>query len=172
MEYQDSAATVQATESADAPAALRLAIANINPATGLATDYLNHFNEAIMLLEMLPACPDCRADFLDWRAKSYREHFADSHSQSRDIAIAAYETADLDARESLDALAGTMTAVLEAARAAMRADLPPEVASALAHRTSASLKPLVARAGAVINGDANGSRPVAPQTIVDALMKR
>jgi hypothetical protein len=28
----------------------RLRAANINPRTGLATDYLNHFNEAIMLL--------------------------------------------------------------------------------------------------------------------------
>jgi hypothetical protein len=29
----------------------RLAKANISPVTGLATDYLNHFNEAIMLLD-------------------------------------------------------------------------------------------------------------------------
>jgi hypothetical protein len=33
--------------------------ANINPTTWLATDYLNHFNEAIMLLEMLPCAPEC-----------------------------------------------------------------------------------------------------------------
>jgi hypothetical protein len=26
---------------------------NINPVTGLSTDYLNHFTEAIMLLELL-----------------------------------------------------------------------------------------------------------------------
>ncbi len=30
---------------------------SINPATGLATDYLNRFNEAVMLLDMLSACP-------------------------------------------------------------------------------------------------------------------
>jgi hypothetical protein len=40
----------------------RLADANINPASGLATDYLNHFNEAIMLLEILSSCPDFRHD--------------------------------------------------------------------------------------------------------------
>jgi len=33
--------------------AAELLAANINPRTGLATDYLNHFNEAIMLLEMI-----------------------------------------------------------------------------------------------------------------------
>jgi hypothetical protein len=48
---------------------------NINPVTGLSTDYLNHFTEAIMLLELLPAVPDCVADFLAWEPKDYREHF-------------------------------------------------------------------------------------------------
>lgn len=37
----------------------RLRVANINPRTGLATDYLNHFNEAVMLLEMVPDMPEC-----------------------------------------------------------------------------------------------------------------
>jgi len=44
----------------------QLRAANINPRTGLATDYLNHFNEAIMLLEMVPAMPECAEDFLTW----------------------------------------------------------------------------------------------------------
>ena len=48
------------------PAAARLRAANINPRTGLATDYLNHFNEAIMLLEMIPDMPECAEDFLLW----------------------------------------------------------------------------------------------------------
>ncbi len=73
---------------------MRLDGTNINPVTGLATDYLNHFNEAIMLLEMLPMAPDCKADFLAWRPMSYAEHFAASHFKHRDLAIAAYEVAD------------------------------------------------------------------------------
>src|ERR1700741_487675 len=51
-----------------------LRAANINPRTGLATDYLNHFNEAIMLLEMIPDMPDCAEDFLSWGPLSYSEH--------------------------------------------------------------------------------------------------
>ena len=35
-----------------------LLAANVNPATGLATDYLNLFNEAIMLFEMGLDMPD------------------------------------------------------------------------------------------------------------------
>ena len=152
----------------------RLAQANINPDTGLATDYLNHFNEAIMLLELLSACPDCLDDFLAWQPMSYREHFAASHFKDRALAVSAYEAADPAVRHCLETLADTMTSVLEATRAAMRSDLPHDAAAALAERSAASLKPLVARAGAVINGETAESeaRVNAPQLAIDQLMKR
>ena len=53
----------QASPDEEARAA-QLRAANINPRTGLATDYLNHFNEAIMLLEMITDMPECAEDFL------------------------------------------------------------------------------------------------------------
>ena len=175
MKYQDCAEALQADDGPDGGAggAGRLADANINPATGLATDYLNHFNEAIMLLEMLSSCPDCRDDFLGWRPKSYREHFEASRFKGRALAIAAYDAADPSLRGCLDTLAGTMTAVLEATRAAMSSDIAPESAVALAEHAAALLRPLVARAGAVINGEntADAGEPVTPQAVVDALMK-
>jgi hypothetical protein len=175
MKYQDCGMAAQAVGTwAPGPAdsAARLAEANINPATGLATDYLNHFNEAIMLLEMLSSCPDCAEDFLAWRPLSYREHFAASGFKDRALAIAAYEAANPALRDCLDALAGTMTAVLEATRAALAAELPAPAARDLAERAVAGLKPLVARAGAVINGDADAGRRETPQAVVDLLMQR
>ena len=54
----------------------RLAAANINPKTGLASDYLNHFNEAIMLLDLLPTTPECIVELIGWEPLSYEEHFA------------------------------------------------------------------------------------------------
>src|SRR5215471_12091386 len=87
----------------------RLAGTNINPATGLATDFLNHFNEAIMLLEMLPMAPDCKEDLLAWHPMSYVEHFAASNFKHRDLAIAAYEQADPLFRHQLDEIADQMT---------------------------------------------------------------
>ena len=101
-----------------------------------------------MLLEMLSSCPDCLDDFLDWQPMSYREHFAASRFRGRDMAIAAYDAADPNLRTCLDTLAGTMTAVLEATRAAMSADMPPEAAAALANRAAAWLKPRAYRAAA------------------------
>jgi hypothetical protein len=147
-----------------------LARANINPVTGLATDYLNHFNEAIMLLEMLASCPDCGDDFNAWKPVSYREHFAQSRFKDRDIAIEAYAVADPAARGCLEMLADAMTALLQAARAAL-AELPETDAARLAKRSAAELKALVARAGAVINGETDAGG-IAPQAAIDRLMKR
>ena len=175
MKYQDCGTAAQAVEDRSASetrGAVRVCNVNINAATGLATDYLNHFNEAIMLLEMLSSCPDCAEDFLAWQPLSYREHFAASGFKDRGLAIAAYEAADPALRECLDALAGTMTAVLEATRAALAAALPELAARELAERAVAGLKPLVARAGAVINGDAAAGRRETPQAVVDLLMQR
>src|SRR4030081_1697392 len=99
-------------------AALRAA--NINPRTGLATDYLNHFNEAIMLLEMIPDIPDCAEEFLTWQPMSYREHFAASNFRTRELAIAAYDSADPAIRGEFDGITGAMTSILVAVGAAMR----------------------------------------------------
>jgi hypothetical protein len=170
MKYQDCGGAVQAADAEINPP--RLADANINPATGLATDYLNHFNEAIMLLEMVSSCPECLDDFLGWRPMSYREHFVASRFKGRDMAIAAYDAADPDLRGCLDALAGQMTAVLEATRAAMATGMPCDKATALAGHAASWLKPLVARAGAVINGETTSETGQAPQAVVDGLMKR
>jgi hypothetical protein len=154
----------------------RLARANINPITGLATDYLNHFNEAIMLLEMLSAMPECADDFLAWRPLTYCEHFAASNFKERELAIEAYEVADPAARYQLDELADTMNGILTATRDALELQLSPRAAGTLAAQAAAWLKPMVARAGAVINGTFMPA-PIevegpAPQATVDALFER
>jgi hypothetical protein len=177
MKYQDCVEAAQAPDAvADRKARGGLAACdtNINPVTGFATDYLNHFNEAVMLLEMLSSAPDCLDDFLAWQPLSYREHFAASHFKGRAMAIAAYDAAYPDRRDRLDALAGTMTAMLEATRAALRSGMPPEAGDLIAEAAAVWLKPLIARAGAVINGetDAKASALAAPQVVGDRLMKQ
>src|SRR5436309_14573519 len=97
-----------------------LRAANINPRTGLATDYLNHFNEAVMLLEMVPDMPECAEDFLTWSPLSYAEHFTASNFKARDLAIEAYEKAEPSVRAQFDHLTDTMTSILIAVGSAMR----------------------------------------------------
>jgi hypothetical protein len=126
--------------------------ANINPQTGLATDYLNHFNEAIMLLEMIPDMPECSEDFLQWTPLSYAEHFTASSFKARDLAISAYETADPDVRAEFDQMTETMTSILTEVGAAMRQASQDATKSRLAEQAIGWLKPLVTAAGGVING--------------------
>ena len=154
----------------------RLSAANINPKTGLATDYLNHFNEAIMLLDLLPHTPECIVELIGWEPLSYEEHFAASHFKDKKLAIAAYEAAEPIARVRLDELADTMNALLVATCEAFQRRASLESANALAAETAARLKPLVARAGAVINGyDIAHSEDMTTgeqQATVDALFER
>src|ERR1043165_8855335 len=86
----------------------RLAAANINPNTGLASDYLNHFNEAIMLLDLLPTTPECIVELIGWEPLSYQEHFAASHFKDKELALAAYAVAEPAARAPLDEIAAPM----------------------------------------------------------------
>jgi hypothetical protein len=132
--------------------AAQLRAANINPRTGLATDYLNHFNEAIMLLEMIPDMPECAEDFLEWHPVSYGEHFTASHFKARDLAIEAYESADASVRAEFDSVTSAMTSILSAVGDAMREATQDKTRSRLAEQATGWVKPLVALAGGIING--------------------
>ena len=129
-----------------------LRAANINPRTGLATDYLNHFNEAIMLLEMIPDMPECAEDFLTWTPLSYAEHFWASNFRARDLAIEAYESADADIRAGFDNITSAMTSILTAVGTAMREARQDKTRATLARQATGWVKPLVALAGGIING--------------------
>jgi hypothetical protein len=137
----------------DEARAAELRAANINPRTGLATDYLNHFNEAIMLLDMVPDMPECAEDFLVWEPLSYTEHFTASNFKARDLAIAAYESADIEIRAAFDDITSAMTSILAAVGAAMREAQQDKTRAILAEQATGWVKPLVMQAGGIINGD-------------------
>jgi hypothetical protein len=136
----------------DEARAAKLRAANINPRTGLATDYLNHFNEAVMLLEMVPDMPECAEDFLGWRPLSYSEHFHASNFKARDLAIESYESADDILRAEFDNITSAMTSILTAVGDAMRKATQDKTRATLAEQATGWVKPLVALAGGIING--------------------
>jgi hypothetical protein len=136
----------------DEARAAQLRAANINPRTGLATDYLNHFNEAIMLLEMIPDMPECAEDFLGWQPLSYCEHFTASNFKARDLAIEAYDQAEPGIRADFDNITSAMTSILTAVGTAMREAKQDKTRATLAEQATGWVKPLVAQAGGIING--------------------
>lgn len=79
-----------------------LAAANINPDTGLATDYLNHFNEVAMLIDMLSSMPDVAEDVLEWRPITYPEHFLVTGFRAKELAVEAYNHCDPEIRSRFE----------------------------------------------------------------------
>jgi hypothetical protein len=139
-------------DAAPSASTAELLAANINPRTGLATDYLNHFNEAIMLLELIPDMPDCYELFLEWQPLSYAEHFIKSNFKARDLAISSYESARPEVRAEFDTVVATMTSILVAVGDGMREVHQDKTRAKLAEQAADWVKPLVGVAGGVING--------------------
>lgn len=150
-----------------------LAGANVNPRTLLATDYLNHFNEVVMLIDMLTSMPECIHDLEDWEEMSYWEHFAVSGLRYAPVAIEAYGHAPRDVRARFDEAVEALNAATRTAILACRAALQEGETDALYHvckACSRRLTLLIEAAGAIINGQPPRPRlDEHPQDAVDAL---
>ena len=93
-----------ATDDTLAELRSRAAAANINEKSLLATDYLNHFNEFVMVLDLIPDMPDCLEDAEAWQPKNYRDHFRDSAFSAKELAIKAYDHSPAEYRDQFESL--------------------------------------------------------------------
>ena len=143
---------------------------NINPATGLSTDYLNHFTEAVMVLEMVGTMPECLDDLRAWQAKTYAEHFATSHFSNRNAMIAAYQSADPAMRAALDRTSDVLNAMVWRTRELVLQHVGTAEVDAIVRRALERLRPLIVRTAALINGTAlQTADRRGPQAAVDAI---
>ena len=156
QEDPDTGAPRQAAPSHSRTLAHLVRGTNINETSLLATDYLNHFNEIIMLLELAPSMPECLEDARNWRPKSYAEHFDDSSFSDRDLAVLAYENAPARYREPFDSAVATMNALvargLEKIGKAIETGDADLIADTAANATG-DLRRFVDVASAIIHGD-------------------
>jgi hypothetical protein len=145
---------------------------NINPATGLATDYLNHFNEISMLIGLVADMPEMMDEIRLWRPASYVEHFERSGFKGRALAIMAYRTAEPSTRGALQQVVDRLDeAILDVI--ALLEGSPVARFPAIAAEADACLGPLMARASGIIHGveyDTDLFAPEATQVTVDALL--
>lgn len=143
---------------------------NVNDRTLLATDYLNHINEIVMLVEIIPDAPECLDDCKAWQPMSYTEHFENSGIADRDLAIEAYEYSPPEFRQAFDKLVGEMNRLVALSIARLDEavkDGNDDVTRLIATRASRNLQDLIGQAGAVIHGDA----AVLDQAEIDRLME-
>lgn len=76
----------------------------VNPISGLATDYLNMFNEAIMLFEMAFDMPDMVEELEAWHYHTYEDHFKAAHFELSQTVLEAYYALSFDNRKLFDAM--------------------------------------------------------------------
>ena len=127
----------------------------INTTTLLSTDYLNHFNELVMLLEMVPDMPDMMMEVREWLPKTYQEHFQDSAFTHKDLAIMAYEHAPQEYRLPFDHTVKSINLKIIEGLKSIEEVLPandPEQIRAVTLGVSGELQFLMDRASGIING--------------------
>lgn len=92
-----------------------LAEANIMPKTGLATDYLNVFNEATMLFGLLADMPEMIDELLIWVPLNYEEHFLRSNFHAKEMAIEVYRSLPAETKIPFDKMSNELGDLIEAA---------------------------------------------------------
>ncbi|WP_404380963.1 hypothetical protein [Caenispirillum salinarum] len=159
-DHSAAAAATQQEPAGDADGAAyeafraRVADANINGQTLLATDYLNHFNEIIMLLEMVPDMPDMLEECRAWEPKGYQDHFRDSSFSDKQLAIEAYDYVPERFRQPFEQTIGQMNELVALSLDRMADALEdPDLLRARAVAASRALQRLIDVASAIIHGN-------------------
>jgi hypothetical protein len=152
---------------------------NINEATLIASDYLNHFHELVMLLEAIGSEPkEFAEDLLSWRPLTYEEHFSESGFRDKNLAIAAYRRAPPQIRARFD----EAVARLHGEALTIVGEIASELGKGNARldktceKAAQRLRVLIEEANAIANGEAlpqkSGSEAagdVGGQSAIDAL---
>ena len=127
----------------------------VNPDSGLANDYLNVFNELVMLVEQLPEIPDLIDDILAWRPVSYKDYFARSNLPGRQAAIAKYDGLAPDLRREFEAVVDELdrcaTGSVAAIRLMIRRGPDPAALAAYCAKAGAAMHQILGRATNIVN---------------------
>ncbi len=146
---------------------------NIHPDTLLATDYLNHFNEVAMMIEMIPMMPEAIDDIAGWAPNSYQEHFLGSGLRDAELAVAAYRHAPEMVRITFDDTIERLNACVSASIAdahKLGGINNPEILAFKASEIAGRIFALIEEAGTIINGGSfQASGEDATQHAIDSL---
>lgn len=116
----------------------------VNPATGLANDYLNVFNEALLLIEFLPTMPEMAEEALAWRPRDYRAYFEASPLPGAGEALRRYDRIDARQRQKFESLLARLNEIVAGAQreVAARMEEPdfPDSIAASCEETAAAMR--------------------------------
>jgi hypothetical protein len=80
----------------------------VDPTTGLATDFLNQYNEISMMLGLGTDTCDVLVDLADWQPKTYQEHFDASGFGDASVVLAAFEMSPAEIRTQFEAMVSAL----------------------------------------------------------------
>ena len=148
----------------------------VSPTSGMANDYLNHFNEVLLMIENLPVLlPEMLDEMVAWKPISYRAYFQQSNLPGSGEALAIYDSLDDDFRrdaetmiELLDKIIARSVAIITSHR---REDgtLEPDDIAYICPRLSEALRSALERMADIVNhGYANATER--PQEMADRIL--
>jgi hypothetical protein len=83
----------------------------VNPITGLANDYLNVFNEILLMIENVPVMPEMVDEMLVWSAVSYQHYFEQSKLSESAYALNKYMSLSSTTKQEFDQIVDEMRAM-------------------------------------------------------------
>ena len=129
----------------------------VHPETGLANDYLNIFNELVMLVEQLPSMPEFMGDVLDWSPISYVEYFQRSSLPGSRHALETYQGLNAAFRSQFEAAVAEIDTAAIAVLAQLRlharkfGQQQPADLEFICLTASAQLRALLNKAAEIVN---------------------
>ncbi len=129
----------------------------VNPASGLANDYLNLFNEILMIIEQLPTMPELFDDLLAWKPVTYQEYFSRSILPGSRSALADYNRLNPSFRSRFEAIVDDLDRLATGTVASIRRHIKtkgtddPQALAAICERATAALREKLSRAVALVN---------------------
>jgi hypothetical protein len=142
----------------------------------LSNDFLNHYSEVLMLIEMAGYDPAIAAEIQEWRPIGYRAYFAASQLRRASAALTAYEALPDARREAFEKLVAAMDALATMAIFALQPPSEPESAPVVIAATAPALRGLIAKAAAFFN---SGGQDLAPesngdetQAVIDRIIRQ
>lgn len=142
---------------------------NVNEQTLLATDYLNHFNEIIMLMEMIPDMPEMLEEAQEWQPKPYKDHFAESSIADRELAIEAYDFVPDKYKAPFEQTINQLNQLVLSSLARLDQDLE-DGNTDLARENASALSKVLQRLIDVAGGIIHGSEKIMDQSEIDVLL--
>ena len=149
----------------------------INPASGIANDYLNTFNEVLLLIENMPVLlPEMVEDLERWKPVTYREYFSKSPLPGSAKALVVYEALAPEFRDEFERKIAIVTEIANEGRTAVldmkhsSGEIEPDAISGPCVEMAAKLRVALSAATDLVN---NGmTEPVhRAQALADRLMK-